>query len=442
MNRRTSRRGFLRDAAMGGAGILVTSGLVRGAAPAKKKPAPSDKLNIAIVGCGGRGRANTNGVRGENIVALCDVSEKNLAGAVKRFPNAKTHFDWRKMLEQKDIEAVVCSTTSHTHAFISVWAMNRGKHVYCEKPLAHSVYEARVMRETYLKNKGKIATQMGTQIHAGQPYRRAVELVQSGAIGTIREAHVWCARVGPKGSYPKGSQPVPPHLHWDLWIGPAPMRPYHSKLMPGNMTWNRYWDYGNGTLGDMGSHLIDLPFWALGLEYPLTAAVVGEPKKASPDLNAVSLIATWEHPAKGERKPVKLMWYSAKKRPPSPKGVDLSRWGIGVLFIGSRGQLVVDYRKLILLPRYDYQDFKPPATRIKPSLGHHKEWIHGCKTGAPTLCNFDYSGKLIENNLLANVAYRVGRKLEWDPKKLKATNCPAADKFIRREYRKGWVLEG
>jgi predicted dehydrogenase len=442
MNRDTTRRGFLKDAAFGGAGILVTAGLARGAEPAKKKRAPSDKLNIGIVGVGGRGRANTNGVRSENIVALCDVSEKNLAAAAKRFPKAKTYHDWRKMLDQKDIEAVVCSTTEHTHAFVNVWAMKRGMHVYCEKPLAHSVYEARVVRETYLKNKDKVATQMGTQIHAGRNYRRVVELIECGAIGTVREAHVWCGRVGARGSYPKEGKPAPEHLHWDLWLGPAPERPYHPKLMPGNMTWNRYWDYGNGTLGDMGSHLIDLSFWALDLEYPLTAEAHGEPSPASPDLNAVWLIATWEHPAKGKRPPVKLVWYNAQKRPPSPKGVDLSKWGIGVLFIGTRGQLVADYGKLILLPKYEYQDFKPPTMRVKPSLGHYREWIHGCKTGAPTLCNFDYSGKLIENNLLGNVAYRVGKKLIWDPKTLKATNCPEADRFIRRQYRKGWVLEG
>jgi predicted dehydrogenase len=315
-------------------------------------------------------------------------------------------------------------------------------HVYCEKPLAHSVYETRVVRETYLKNKDKLATQLGTQIHAGSNYRRAVELVQCGAIGTIKEAHVWCARVGPGGSYPKGEKPVPKYLHWDLWIGPAPMRPYHPALMPGNLTWNRYWDYGNGTLGDMGSHLIDLPYWALGLDFPTTAQAKGKPMPASPDTNAVWLIATWEHPKKGDRPPVKVVWYNADKRPPSPPGVDLSKWGIGVLFVGDRGKLVADYRKHVLLPSYDYQDFEPPETRIPRSPGHHQEWIRGCKTGSPTLCNFDYSGKLIEHNLLGNVAYRTGKKLEWDPEKLKATNCPQADQFIRREYREGWVLEG
>jgi hypothetical protein len=315
-------------------------------------------------------------------------------------------------------------------------AMKRGMHVFCEKPLAHSVHEARVMQETYLKS--KVATQMGTQIHAGDNYRRVVELIQAGAIGPVREVHVWCDRVGPSPDRPKEEQPVPKHLHWDLWLGPAPWRPYHSSYLPGCMTWEQRWDFGNGCLGDMGSHLIDLPFWALKLRDPLTVAAEGS--HLSQESYPHWLIVHWEHPARGAMPPLKLHWYDGIQRPKSPPGHDLTKWGIGALFVGDEGMLLANYDRRILLPEADFKDFKPPEPWIPPSPGHWKEWILGCKTGSPTLCNFDYSGKLIEHNLLGTVAFRVGKKLEWDPKNLKAKNSPEADPYIRPEYREGWTL--
>ena len=439
MSSRIRRREFLKRTVLTGAGLSLASGPVL----AKRGSSPNEKLNIGIIGTGHRAVANTNGVKSENIVALCDVDSRFVGKASERFGKAKTYDDWRKCLEQKDIDAVVISTTDHTHALIAVAAMKLGKHVYCEKPLAHSVHEARVVRETYAKYKDKIATQMGTQIHATENYRRVVELVQSGAIGAVREAHVWCGRVGAGGEWPKKAEPVPKYLNWDLWIGPAPARHYSSKVLPRTgdwncMAWNRYWDYEQGTIGDMGSHLIDLPFWALDLRDPTSAEGKGTP--VSPETCSRWLIATWEHPARGNRPAVKVTWYDADKRPKSPKGHDLSKWGIGVLFDGDKGQLVADYGKHILLPEEKYRDFQRPKKSIAPSLGHYKEWIHACKTGAPTLCNFDYSGALIEHNLLGNVAYRVGQKLTWDAKNLKAVGCAEADRYIHREYRKGWTI--
>ena len=430
MSRRTSRRRFLKTTALAGAGFCIVPS-VRGA-----EQSPNEKLDIAIVGVGGRGGANTGGVRGENIVALCDVNSNNLAAAAKRFPKAKTFADWRKLMDQKGIDAAVVSTTDHTHALVGVNAMKRGMHVYCEKPLAHCVYEARQMGEW--SKKAKVATQMGTQIHATDNYRRVVELVQSGAIGPVREAHVWCSRVGPAWDRPKEEQPVPEWLNWDLWLGPAPFRPYNKIYLPGCMTWEQWWDFGNGCIGDMGSHLIDLPFWALKLRHPLTAEAEGDVRK--PETYPHWLKVCWEHPARGDMPPVKLFWYDGVQRPPSPEGQDLNKWGIGVLFIGDRGKLLADYGRRILLPKKQYEDFKAPAPSIPPSLGHYKEWLHGCKTGAPTLCNFDYSGALVENNLLGTVAFRVDKKLQWDAENLKATNCPEADKYIQPDYRPGWSL--
>jgi len=430
MKKHANRREFLRASATAGAGLIVSTAL------GAEKPAPSDKLDIAIVGVGGRGGSNTGSVRSENIVALCDVSDNNLAKAAKRFPKASKHVDWRKLLDEKNIDAVVCSTTDHTHALVSNGAMTRGMHVYCEKPLAHSVHEARVIQETY--KAGKVKTQMGTQIHATENYRRVVELIQGGAIGPVREAHVWCTRRGATPARPTGSLPVPAHLHWDLWLGPAPERPYNKGYLPGCMTWEQRWDFGNGCIGDMGSHLIDLPWWALKLRHPLTVEAKGDP--VSSESYPHWLIATWEHPARGDMPPVKVMWYDGGKKPASPEGCSLDKWGIGCLFIGDKGKLVADYRRKVLLPADKYKGYTPPKASIPKSLGHHREWIHACKTGADTLCNFDYSGTLIEHNLLATVAFRCQKKLEWDPEKLAATNCPEAAKFIRRPYRKGWTL--
>jgi predicted dehydrogenase len=395
-------------------------------------------LNIGIIGVENRGKVNTENVMSENIVALCDIDGRYLGQASQRFPKAKTYKDWRKLLEQKNVDAVVISTADQVHALAAVMAMRLGKHVYCEKPLAHSVLEAHVVRETYLQCKDKVATQMGTQIHATENYRRVVELVRSGAIGSVHEAHVWCNRKGPGGELPQGSHPLPDYLAWDLWLGPAPYRPYNPAYLPKNLAWNRYWDFGNGTLGDMGSHLIDLPFWALDLQYPTSVEATGSP--VNPYTNPTWLIATWNHPARGRRPAIKLTWYDADKRPKSPPGIDLQQWKIGVMFVGKKGKLVADYGKHILLPSKDYRNFEPPKILIQPSSGHYTEWIRACKTGSPTLCNFDYSGMLIEHNLLGNVAYRVGKKLEWDPNNLRAVGCREADQYIRRQYRKGWTI--
>ncbi len=437
MSQHANRRTFLKQSALAGAGYWVAAGTARA-----QSESPNEKLNICIVGVAGRGGSNMGSVSSENIVALCDVDENRLGKAAQKHTKAATYIDWREAVDHKGLDAVVCSTADQVHAFCSIWAMNRGLSVYCEKPLAHSVFEARAVQEKYIANRDKLATQMGTQIHAGGNYRRVVELVQSGAIGPVREAHAWCGRVGPGGALPEGEQPVPENLHWDLWLGPAPFHPYNSRLMPGNLTWNRYWDFGNGTLGDMGSHVIDLAFWALKLRDPLTCEAKGDPSEASPHTNPRWMNITWEHPARGDMAPVTLKWYDGIQRPESPPGFDLKKWGLGVLFKGEKGTVLADYGKHFLLPEDKFKDFQRPEPSIPKSLGHHREWIHACKTGEPTTCNFDYSGKLIEHNLLGNVSYRTGEKLQWDPKNLKATNCPEADKFIKREYRKGWELDG
>jgi predicted dehydrogenase len=340
------------------------------------------------------------------------------------------------MLDQKDIEAVTVSTPDHVHAPASVLAMKTGRHVYCEKPLAHSVYEARVMAKVAAKEQR--ATQMGTQIHnTGRNYRNVVEVIRSGAIGKVREAHSWVGKAWGGGERPEEGQPVPSYIDYDLWLGPAPERPYHSVYLPGN--WRRWWDFGNGTLGDMGCHHLDLPFWALSLRYPETVEAEGPP--VHPETAPTWIQVQWQFPSRAGMPPVLLHWHDGGKRPPQFEEGKLPRWGDGTLFVGEDGRmLLADYGRYVLLPEEKFRDFKPPPHSIPDSPGHHAEWIQACKTGKPTTCNFEYSGRLTETVLLGTVAYRTGKRLEWDPIELKATNCPEASRYIRRKYRKGWTL--
>lgn len=432
------RRDFLKQSAVIGAGLFVgKSGILRAG------NSPNEKLNIAVIGVGGRGGSNLNNVQSENIVALCDVNGKNLGSAAKRFPDAKTYVDWRKCLEQKNIDAVVCSTIDHTHAFVNVWAMNRGKHVYCEKPIANSVEEAQMVRATYMRNKGKIATQMGTQIHASDNYRRMVELIRGGVIGTPKEVRVWCSRMPAGGSYLPEVKPIPDDLNWDLWVGPAPFHPYNPGYVGGCLKWNRFWDFGSGQIGDMGSHMMDMAAWGFDLALPTTCKADGSEQNS--DTVPTWLTAEWDHPANDWRPAVKAYWYDGGKKPGMPsEAFDREKLFKGALFKGDKGWLLADYDLRMLMLKGDMTHYNSPKASelIPPSLGHHKEWILACKTDKKTTCNFDYSGALIEANMLALVAYRVGKKLDWDAKNMKAPNCPEADEYIKKTYRKGWVLNG
>jgi predicted dehydrogenase len=433
------RRTFLSHSSLAAAGLtILPSGIMAGTR------SPNGKLNIAVIGVGGRGAMNLDGVSGENIAAICDVDANHLAKAAKRFPNAKTYTDWRKCLEQKDLDAVVCSTPDHVHAFVCVWAMNRGLHVYCEKPLANSVHEARVVRETWLKNKDKLATQMGTQIHATDNYRRVVELIRDGVIGTVKSADVWVKRPRETPAYFPAVSPVPSHIDWDLWIGPSPFHPYNPEYLKSCLSWNRFWDFGTGQLGDMGSHLIDLPYWALGLRFPTSCEAQGKPMH--PDSYPGEIKVAWDHPATDGRPAVKVRWYDGGLMPGMPISA-ISREGVaekGILFTGDKGWLLADYGFRIVVLKNDMTTYDAPTPEklIPASLGHYEEWIHACKTGAPTTCNFDYSGALVEHNLLGAVAFRTGKKLEWDAAKLQATNCPEAAEFVTKTYRDGWALNG
>ncbi|MEN8773872.1 MAG: Gfo/Idh/MocA family oxidoreductase [Akkermansiaceae bacterium] len=424
---------------------FVGFGLASALAPSVVRgQSPNAKLNMAIIGSGGRGGANLNGVKAENIHTLCDVNRKTLEAVQKRFSGAKTTTDWREVVSNPEIDAVVISTADHHHAPAAIAAMRAGKHVYCEKPLAHTVQEARWMQEEYAKAKGKIATQMGTQIHAGGSYRRAVELIQAGVIGRVKEAHVWCSRsIRDVGQAVLEKQAVPDYFDWDVWLGPAADRAYNEGYWKGgNLNWNRRWEFGNGVPGDMGSHLIDLAWWALKLRHPTKISSQGP----APDSIGAApwQEITWQHP-----NDTKVIWYHGpegmKRRsevlqPMVGNDAVINKWGIGVAFVGEDGVLVSDYGKNILSPSDKFKDFRRPEPSIAPSAGHYNEWLKACRGEGETLCNFDYSGSLIEHNLLGNVAHRAGKALDWDAKNFKITNDEAANKLLTKKYRKGWQI--
>ena len=321
MIKKFSRRKFVKASLAGASGFILT-------APNYIRAKDTyNKLNIAIVGAGGRGAGNLAGVSSENIVALCDVNSEAIAKASVTHNKAKKFSDFRKMFENaKDFDAVVVSTCEHTHAFVTLAALKSGKHVYCEKPLTHNIWEARIIREVAAKT--NVATQMGIQIHAGENYRRVVELIQTNAIGPVREVHVWVGRAWGLQSQedskkngdivhvtdrPKETSAIPTGLDWDLWVGPAPFRPFNTVYFPGPK-WYRWWDFGNGTMSDLGSHWNDLPFWALKLKAPTSIEASGP--KPHLEIAPASMQATYEFPARGEMPAVKMVWYQGANKPP------------------------------------------------------------------------------------------------------------------------------
>ena len=440
------RREFIKSTTAAGLGAMIMPGVTLFGSGT-----PSNKLNVALIGAWGRARAHHDTILKENVVALCDVDENHLALAAEKFPKAKHYVDWRKCLEQKDLDAVICCTTDHTHAFVANWAMNRGLHVYCEKPLANSVEEARLVRATYLKNKHKLATQVGTQRHAKENFNRVRELIKDGAIGELKSAYAWGNRQLRRPGYLPAEGEPPTTLHYDLWLGPSPFHPYNPGYFSGKpsancLQWNMYWDFGSGQVGDMGSHTMDLAWNAVDAGLPTSAEGTGEP--FNPDVSPVEFQATFEHPANDWRGPITVSWYQGGAMPKSPKKYqDLKRIGHGAMFKGTQGFVVADFDSRIVLPygkQADMTYYNPrPKDELNPPLGHFQEqWTKACKGDLQTSCNFDYGGTLIEQMLLGLVAYRVGKKLEYDGAAGRVTNSEEANALLSRQYRKGWTLNG
>jgi len=440
------RRSFLRHATAFGAGLtILPTGTLFG------RNTPNSRLNIALIGAYGRAKAHYGGLKTENVVAVCDVDENHIAFALEQFPNAQTYVDWRQCIEQKDLDAVVICTPDHTHAFIAMWAMNRGLHVYCEKPIANTVEHARLLRATYLQNRTKLATQAGTQRHAYPNFSRVRELIHNGAIGELSAAYAWGNRQLPKPGYLPAQGNPPSNLHYDLWLGPSPYHPYNPGYFgerPGAncLSWNMYWDFGTGQVGDMGNHTMDLVWNAIDARHPTSAQASGDP--FNPDVTPVELTAHFEHPANDWRPPIRVSWYQGGAMPPSPrKFVDLSKIGHGAMFKGSKGFLVADFKTRLLIPFGDNADMSyyhaPAPEDVTPDADDfQREWINACKGDLQTSCNFDYNGLLTEQMALGLAAYRAGQKVTYDGQTGRITNAAAANAYLSRPIRRGWTVNG
>lgn len=430
-----SRRQFLGSAAVA-AGFTVVPRYVLGG---PRNVPPSEKLNIACIGVGGMGASDSQQVSTENIVAICDVDSKNATETFKKFPNARKYRDFRKMLEadDKNIDAVTVSTPDNTHAVAAMMAIKMGKHVYCQKPLAHDIFEVRKLTEAAREH--KVMTQMGIQLHATEALKLLVEIIKSGMIGNVQRVDIWSNKNWGGGTRPTETPPVPDWLDWDLWLGPAPQRPYHPTYQPGN--WRRWWDFGTGTLGDMGCHIIDPAYWALDLSYPVS--VEAHPGKFNNETYPEATIVRWEFPARGNLPPVVVTWYDGENMPPRPEELEQDRKlpDQGGLYYGEKGTILAPHMDgPRLIPESKMKGFKPPRQLFPRDVDHYQEWVRACKGGPKPKANFDYSGPLTETILLGNVAARAGEKLSWDGPNCKVTNVPEANKYLQRQYRKGWSL--
>lgn len=428
----TSRRDFLQYSALAAGSLLLPQ---CSATPQRRVLGPADKMNLGVIGVGGRGGANLDGVKEQNIVALCDVDARHLQSAAEKFPGAATYADFRDLLRVGGLDGVVISTPDHTHAPAAAMALRAGCDVYCEKPLAHTVHEVRVLTE--LAREYGAVTQMGTQIHALPNYRRVVELVRCGAIGPITDVHVFVNGTNwSGGERPARGAPPPEWLAWDLWLGPAPEREYSPEIYhPAN--WRRWWDFGGGTMADMACHYTDLAFWALDLNSPST--VRAEPGPIDPETTPPGMTVHYTFPARGDQPALDLTWSDGRNRPPVLASLGLEDWRNGVLFVGRDGWLIGDYSKHQLGPAAKFAGFTPPDPSIPDSIGHYAEWIESCRTRDRATCDFDYSGPLTETVLLGLVSYRCGgQTLQWDAEKLRVANVPEADELLRRESRDGW----
>ena len=448
-----TRREFMGSTATGAAAFMIIPRHVlggRGYSP------PSDTLNIGCVGVGGKGSSDIRSVSSENIVALCDVDDTKMSRFLKskrnnpqqkeKFEKARKYHDFRIMMEKrKDIDAITVSTPDHTHAVIAMMAIKMGKHVFVQKPLTHTIKEARML--TQAAKKANIVTQMGNQGHAREGARLINEWVWDGAIGDVHEIHAWTNRpIWPQGiEAPSEIPSVPPTLDWDLWLGPAPWRPYHPAYVP--FRWRGWRDFGTGSLGDMGAHIIDQPFWTLKLGHP--TSVQASSSKFTKDSYPLASVVHYEFPARAEMPPVTMTWYDGGLMPPRPEELEAGRMmgdsDGGAMFKGDKGTLMYcTYSgSPRLIPEEKMQEYKRPEKSIPRSPGIHEEWIEAIKQGKKSTTDFSYSGLLTQVMLLGNVAILMkehNTKLLWDGEKMEITNLPEANALLHKEYRTGWSL--
>jgi len=446
-----SRREFMGRSAAAAAGLMIVPRHVLGG---RGYTAPSDTLNIGCIGVGGKGSSDIRSCSGENIVALCDVDDTQMARFLKSdrstpeqkamYDKAGKYRDFRVMLEEeKSIDAVTVSPPDHTHAVAAMAAMKMGKHAFVQKPLTHTIKEARILAQT--AKQMNVVTQMGNQGHAGEGGRLINEWIWDGAIGDVHEVHCFTNRpIWPQGiEAPKEIPSVPSTLDWNVWLGPARFRPYHPAYHP--FKWRGFWDFGTGALGDMGAHILDHPFWALKLGHPTTVQASSTPY--TKDSCPLAEIVTYEFPQRGEMPPVTLKWFDGGMMPPRPEGLEDGRMmgdsGGGGIFYGSKAMLMFSTygNNPRIVPEAKMKEYRRPEKTIPRSPGIHLEWIEAIKAGKKSTTDFSYSGLLTEVMLLGNVAVRAQEhktKLEWDGEKMEFTNLPEANRYLHFEYRTGW----
>lgn len=431
-----SRRSLLKGA-VSAAAMLGISGRLAAQTESTRRPraiAPGEKLNIACVGCGGKGATDVQAVSSENIVALCDVDWSRAKQVAKAFPNVPKFQDYRVMLREMDerIDAVTVTTPDHMHYPIARMAIELGKHVYVQKPLTHSVWEARQLAE--LARRHKVATQMGNQGQAEESLRILCEYLWAGAIGPVREVHVWTNRpIWPQGiERPRDNVPIPATLDWNLWLGVAPERPYSPAYHP--FKWRGWRDFGTGALGDIGCHSFAPIHRALKLGAP--SAVEASSSSLFKETFPVASIVRYDFPARAGMPPVKLVWYDGGLKPERPEGLEDDRdlGEGGTIYVGDQG-VICNGR---LLPESKMREYKQPPRTLPRSPGHYQEWLLACKGGEPGGSNFDVSGPEAETILLGNIALLTRKKLLWDAENLRITNVPEANDYLRPKYREGW----
>jgi predicted dehydrogenase len=471
MARQQNRRSFMKESGLAGVGFWVAAGL-----QAQESKSPNERVNVACIGVGGKGSSDTSQAgQVANIVALCDIDENFLNKKAQEFPNAKKYFDFRQMLDEmgKSIDAVTVSTPDHTHAPASMMAMKAGKHVYCQKPLTHTVHEARLMRETAAKM--KVVTQMGNQGTAENGLRRAAEFLPAGVLGKITEVHVWTNRpVWPQGSdailMTKAGRaaalaalhgkkldelpvtPVPAHVHWDLFLGPAPERPYEEKVYH-SFAWRGWWDFGTGALGDMACHTANMAFNALKLTAP--SSIEAKSAEVNPETFPMWAVVNFMFPAANGRGPVKMVWYEGqekgkKKLPPDHLLHGEKPSDSGSLIVGEKGILYSpnDYGAKYKFLGPNAPDIEAAVEKVAESLprngrgdlGMKEEWIAGIQGKGTPMSNFEYAGTLTEAILLGNVAVKAGKKIEYDGATGKITNDTSLNPLLTKEYRSGWSV--
>jgi predicted dehydrogenase len=451
----TNRRRFIYTSTLA-AGAIVTGAV--SAAPKPKFKSPNEKLNIGGIGINGKGASDLDGVSGENIIALCDVDANARADGAKRFPRARIYSDYRIMLEkEKHLDAVTVSIPDHHHAPATMMAMKLGKHVYCQKPLTHTIWEARQI--TRAARKYKVATQMGNQGHSAEGNRELCEMIWSAAIGEVRDVHCWTDRS--KGWWtqgltrPPGSDPVPASLDWNVWLGAAPVRPYLDQwpkditaAKPGPVYhpsfWRGWWDFGCGAIGDMACHIMDGAYWSLKLGAPASVEVV-QSTGSTEDMPPVASIIRHYFPQREEMPPCILTWYDSGLRPPVPPELESKELpSNGALLIGSKGKILTGCygENPRLLPESSMADYKRPPQMIPrvPGNSSYLDWIRACKGGPPACSNFEISGPFTEMVLLGNLALRLNRTIEWDSVHLRVKDMPEANQFIKLRRRAGWPV--